>query len=39
MYKLIFDKKAVESLNKLEHHIKQEIWNKLQLYKENPSRF
>jgi mRNA interferase RelE/StbE len=39
MYNLIFEKSALESLNKLEPQIKERIWNKLQLCKENPFRF
>ena len=39
MYKLIFEKKALQELNKLEKQIKERIWNKLQECKENPFRF
>ena len=39
MYELIFAKRAVEELNKLETHIKERIWNKLQQAKESPPRF
>ena len=39
MYKLIFEKRAVHDLNKLETKIKERIWNKLQDCKENPFRF
>ena len=39
MYKLIFEKRALEALNKLEESIKERIWNKLQLCKEDPFRF
>jgi mRNA interferase RelE/StbE len=39
MYKLIFEKKALHDLNKLDILIKQRIWNKLQACKENPFRF
>ena len=39
MYNLIFDKKALEFLNKLEKEIKNRIWNKLQQIKENPFQF
>jgi len=39
MYELIFAKRAVEEFNKLEKNIKERIWNKLQLCKENPLRF
>lgn len=39
MYSLIFDKKALEQLNKFEKDIKERIWNKLQACKENPFHF
>ena len=39
MYILIFEKSALESLNKLELQTKERIWNKLQQCKENPFRF
>lgn len=39
MHQLIFDKKALHDLNKLEKETKERIWNKLQLCKENPFRF
>lgn len=39
MYNLIFDKKALISLNKLDNQIKQRIWDKLVECKENPFRF
>ena len=39
MYRIIFEKKALESLDKLEKVIKERIWSKLQLCKENPFRF
>ena len=39
MYKLVFEKKALHDLNKLEKNIKERIWNKLQVCKENPFRF
>ena len=39
MYKLIFSKLALKQLNKLEKGIKERIWEKLQLCKENPFRF
>ena len=39
MYRLIFEKRALEDLNKLDKQIKERIWNKLQLCKENPFRF
>ncbi len=38
-YTLTFEKKALEELNRLEKEIKERIWNKLQLCKENPFRF
>ena len=39
MYKLVFEKKAVHDLNKLEAKIRERIWNKLQNCKEDPFRF
>lgn len=39
MYNLIFEKIALESFNKLESQIKERVWNKLRLCKENPFRF
>ncbi len=39
MHKLIFEKRALDQLNKLENHVKERIWNKLQDSKENPFRF
>jgi len=39
MYKLIISKKALNFLNKLENELKERMWNKLQLCKENPFRF
>lgn len=39
MYQIIFEKRALEDLNKLEKDIRNRIWNKLQLCKENPFRF
>ena len=39
MYKLTFEKRALENLNKLDEQIKRRIWNKLQECKENPFRF
>lgn len=39
MYKIIFEKRALHSLNKFENHIKQRIWNKLQECKQDPFRF
>ena len=39
MYKLTFEKRALENLNKLDEQIKRRIWSKLQECKENPFRF
>jgi mRNA interferase RelE/StbE len=39
MYQLVFEKRALHDLNKLEKQIKERIWNKLQNSKENPHRF
>jgi len=39
MYKLVFEKKALQDLNKFETKIKERIWNKLQDSKQNPFRF
>ncbi|MCK5449527.1 type II toxin-antitoxin system RelE/ParE family toxin [Candidatus Pacearchaeota archaeon] len=39
MYKLIFEKRALRDLNKLDRQIKERIWNKLQDCKENPFIF
>jgi len=39
MYKLIFEKRSLNFLNKLENPIKQRIWNKLQECKEDLFRF
>ncbi len=39
MYELKFDKKVIDFLNKLERSIKERIWNKLQMCKEEPFRF
>ena len=39
MYKLIFEKKALHDLNKLETNVRQRIWDKLQECKEDPFRF
>jgi len=39
MYKLLFEKRALQDLNKLEKNIKERIWNKLQQCKDNPFRF
>lgn len=39
MYKLIFEKRALRILNKLDVHIKNRIWNKLKGCKNDPFRF
>jgi len=39
MYTIIFEKIALEYLNKLERDIKERIWNKLQQCKESPFHF
>jgi len=39
MYQLIFGKKALDFLNKLEKETKERIWSKLQQCKEDPFRF
>ncbi|MBU2053209.1 MAG: type II toxin-antitoxin system RelE/ParE family toxin [Nanoarchaeota archaeon] len=39
MYELIFEKRALQDLNKLSESIKERIWNKLQQCKENPFRY
>jgi len=39
MYNLIFEKRALQDLNKLDEQTKRRIWNKLQECKENPFRF
>ena len=39
MYKLIFEKRALQDLNKLDRQIKERIWNKLQDCKINPFRY
>lgn len=39
MYKLVFEKKTLHDLNKLEKGIRKRIWNKLQDCKEDPFRF
>ena len=39
MYKLVFEKKALHELDKLESNIKERIWNKLQDCKPDPFRF
>ena len=39
MYKLIFEKRALKDLNKLDSVIKERIWNKLQDCKLDPFRY
>ena len=39
MYELVFSKKAIGQLNKLDKSIKERIWDKLQECKENPLRY
>jgi mRNA interferase RelE/StbE len=39
MYNLIFEKKALDFISKLEKEIRERIWNKLQQCKEDPFRF
>jgi len=39
MYLIIFEKKALDFLNKLEADLKERIWGKLQQCKENPFHF
>ncbi len=39
MYKIVFEKRALHDLNKLETEVKERIWNKIQDCKENPFRF
>ena len=39
MYKLIFEKRALHILNKLDKPIKERIWNKLQDCKKDPFRY
>ena len=39
MYELIFEKRALYDLDKLEVDIKKRIWDKLQLCKIEPFRF
>ena len=39
MYNLIFEKRALRDLNKLDNQIKNRIWNKLQDCKVNPFRY
>jgi len=39
MYELIFEKRALKDLNKLDSAIKERIWNKLQDCKQDPFRY
>ena len=39
MYKLIFEKRALHILNRLDKPIKERIWNKLQDCKSDPFRY
>ena len=39
MYRLIFEKKALHTLNKLDAFTKKRIWDKLQLCKDEPFHF
>ncbi|MEK6898009.1 MAG: type II toxin-antitoxin system RelE/ParE family toxin [Nanoarchaeota archaeon] len=39
MYELVFEKIALNFLNKLDEQIKNRIWNKLQKCKEEPFRY
>ncbi len=39
MYNIIFEKRALNDLNKLDNLDKKRIWDKLQECKENPFRF
>ena len=39
MYEIIFDKKAIEFLNKYEYKTKERIFEKIILSKENPFRY
>jgi mRNA interferase RelE/StbE len=39
MFSIIFDKRALEDLNKLDTLIKERIWNKLQQCKINPFHY
>jgi mRNA interferase RelE/StbE len=39
MYNLIFEKRVLDDLKKLDNLIKKRIWDKLQLCKEDPFRF
>jgi len=39
MYKIIFEKRALHILNKLDKSIKERIWNKIQSCKQDPFRY
>jgi len=39
MYNLVFEKKALHDFGRLEAKVRERIWNKLQVCKENPFRF
>ena len=39
MYKLVFEKKTLHDISKLETNVKERIWNKLQDCKPHPFRF
>lgn len=39
MYNIIFEKQAIDFLDKLENDLKRRIWNKIQQCKENPFHF
>jgi len=39
MYSLLFEKRALHDLNKLDWMIKERVWKKLQECKEDPFRF
>ncbi len=38
-YKLVFEKRALDFLNKLDNQIKERIWKKLQECKQDPFRY
>ena len=39
MYRIVFEKRALHDLNKLDKIVKKRIWDKLQECKEDPFRF
>lgn len=39
MYNLIFEKRALDFISKLEREVRERIWRKLQQCKEDPFRF